>query len=202
MNPLLKAREVKYYLEDSGASIVFAWQAMADEAAKAAETVGIECVLVDPDDFLDLLAQHEPDDEVVERDDDDTVVLLYTSGTTGQPKGAELTHANMTTNAAVSAETLVELAEDDVVMGCLPLFHCFGLTCGLNASVLAGACLTLIPRFDAAQGARGGRSRPGDRLRGRPHDVRRDAARRGRRVVRRVQPAHLHLRRRRRCRSR
>jgi long-chain acyl-CoA synthetase len=149
MNPLLKAREVKYYLEDSGASIVFAWHAMADEAAKAAETVGIDCVSIDPDDFLDLLAKHEPVEEVAERDDEDTVVLLYTSGTTGQPKGAELTHANMTTNAAVSAETLIEITPDDVVMGCLPLFHCFGLTCGLNAAVVTGACLTLIPRFDA-----------------------------------------------------
>ncbi len=151
MNPLLKAREVKYYLEDSGASIVFAWHAMADEAAKAAETVGIDCVSVDPDDFLDLLAQHEPVEEIAERDDEDTVVLLYTSGTTGQPKGAELTHANMTTNAEVSSETLIEITSDDVVMGCLPLFHCFGLTCGLNAAVATGACLTLIPRFDATK---------------------------------------------------
>jgi len=149
MNPLLKAREVQYYLEDSGASIVFAWHAMADEAAKAASTVGIECVPVDPADFMDRLAEHEPDDVVEERNDDDTVVLLYTSGTTGQPKGAELTHGNLATNAALTCETLVDLSPDDVVMGCLPLFHCFGLTCGLNAAVLAGACLTVVPRFDA-----------------------------------------------------
>ena len=148
MNPLLKGREVKYYLEDSGAKIVFAWKDMADEAGKGAEAVGIECVPVDPADFTDMLAQHEPAADVADRDDDDTVVLLYTSGTTGEPKGAELTHANMISNAAVSAETLVELTPEDVVMGCLPLFHCFGLTCGLNAAVLTGACLTLVPRFD------------------------------------------------------
>jgi long-chain acyl-CoA synthetase len=149
MNPLLKGREVQYYLEDSGASLVFAWHAMADEAVKGAAAVGIECITVEPEGFLELLAQHEPDDEVVERADDDTMVLLYTSGTTGQPKGAELTQANMISNAVTSAETLVELSADDVVMGCLPLFHCFGLTCGLNAAVLKGACLTLVPRFDA-----------------------------------------------------
>ena len=151
MNPLLKAREVKYYLEDSGASIVFAWHQMADEASKAAEEVGIECISVEPQGFGSLLSEHDPVEEVVDRDDEDTMVLLYTSGTTGQPKGAELTHSNMTTNAAVSAETLVELSENDVVMGCLPLFHCFGLTCGLNASVRSGACLTLVPRFDATK---------------------------------------------------
>ena len=151
MNPLLKGREVEYYLEDSGASIVFAWQDTAEEAQKGADAVGIECVTVEAAGFLELLAEHDPDDHVAERDDHDTVVLLYTSGTTGQPKGAELTHANLTTNAATSAETLVELTEQDVVMGCLPLFHCFGLTCGLNAAVLKGACLTLIPRFDAAK---------------------------------------------------
>jgi long-chain acyl-CoA synthetase len=148
MNPLLKGREVKYYLEDSGASVVFAWKDMAEEAGKGAEAVGIECVAVEPSGFADLLDQHEPATDVVDRDGDDTVVLLYTSGTTGAPKGAELTHDNMISNAAVTAETMVELSPDDVVMGCLPLFHCFGLTCGLNAAVLTGACLTLIPRFD------------------------------------------------------
>jgi long-chain acyl-CoA synthetase len=154
MNPLLKAREVQYYLEDSGASLVFAWHPEADvtdEAGKAAESVGVECVAVDPVGLTDLLADHEPDHEVVDRDDDDTVVLLYTSGTTGQPKGAELTQRNLTTNAPMSAETLIELSPEDVVMGCLPLFHCFGLTCGLNAAVHAGSCLTLIPRFDATK---------------------------------------------------
>ena len=150
MNPLLKGREVEYYLKDSGTSIVFAWQDMAEEAGKGADAVGIECIEVGPD-FADVLAGHEPDPEVASREDDDLVVLLYTSGTTGQPKGAELTHHNMITNAATSAETLVELTEEDVVMGCLPLFHVFGLTCGLNASVLKGSCLTLIPRFDAAK---------------------------------------------------
>ncbi len=151
MNPLLKAREVQYYLEDSGASIVFAWHEMADEAVTAAEKVGIDCIAVDPETFPGLLEEHEPMTEVAERDDDDTVVLLYTSGTTGQPKGAELTDSNLATNAAMTAQTLVCLTPQDVVMGCLPLFHCFGLTCGLNASVRSGSCLTLVPRFDPAQ---------------------------------------------------
>ena len=82
MNPLLKAREVQYYLEDSGAAVVLAWHAMAEEAGKAAAAVGIDCVTVDPAGFGDLLSEHEPVEELIDRDDEDTVVLLYTSGTT------------------------------------------------------------------------------------------------------------------------
>jgi long-chain acyl-CoA synthetase len=59
-----------------------------------------------------------------------------------------LTHGNLGRNTEVCVRTLIEVGPDDVVMGCLPLFHVFGLTCGLNASVLAGAMLTLIPRFE------------------------------------------------------
>ena len=55
----------------------------------------------------------------------------------------------MSTDAALVAEVAGGATEQDVVMGCLPLFHVFGLTCGLNASILTGACLTLLPRFDA-----------------------------------------------------
>jgi long-chain acyl-CoA synthetase len=87
-------------------------------------------------------------DPPVQRDDDDVAVILHTSGTTGKPKGAMLTHGNLGRNAEVSVRTLVEIGPDDVVMGCLPLFHVFGLTCGLNGAVLAGATLTLIPRFE------------------------------------------------------
>jgi long-chain acyl-CoA synthetase len=76
---------------------------------------------------------------------------LYTSGTTGRPKGAELTHAGLVANAEISSRTLFSVGPDDVVMGCLPLFHVFGLTCGLNVSVASGATLTLLPRFDPAK---------------------------------------------------
>src|SRR4051794_19585489 len=150
MNPLLKAREVEYYLRDSGARLVVAAQQVAEPASEAAATVGIEAIAVDAVLPTQAMAD-QPADGAVERADDDLSVILYTSGTTGQPKGAELTHANLRSNARTGGKELVESGPDDVIMGCLPLFHVFGLTCGLNASVLAGSCLTLIPRFDGAK---------------------------------------------------
>jgi len=149
MNPLLKAREVEYYLNDSGMKVVYGWDGGGDVVPTAASAVGITGVVVPATGPTDLGGT--PFAEPVERADDDTAVILYTSGTTGQPKGAELTHHNLVSNAATTSDTLIEIGPDDVIMGCLPLFHVFGLTCGLNAAVKAGSTLTLIPRFDPAK---------------------------------------------------
>jgi long-chain acyl-CoA synthetase len=148
MNPLLKAREVAYYLGDSGARLLFAWHGFADEASAGAKQAEADAVVVDPASFGDVLASARPDAEVAERREDDTAVILFTSGTTGQPKGAELTHANLARNTEVTRTDLEQLTADDVIFGGLPLFHSFGQTCTLNAAVASGACLTLLPRFD------------------------------------------------------
>jgi long-chain acyl-CoA synthetase len=150
MNVLLKRREVAFYLSDSGAKLLFAWHDFGEAAQTGADEAGAECVLVAPGEFERLLAEAEPVDEVAERDPEDTAVILYTSGTTGQPKGAELTHSNLTRNVEAFLP-LIDVDETSVVLGALPLFHSFGQTCGLNASVRTGACLTLIPRFDASK---------------------------------------------------
>ncbi len=121
MNPLLKAREVEHYVGDSGAAVVL-------------------------DDPAALPGENEPDFGVAERDTDDTAVILYTSGTTGRPKGAELTHGNLSRNVDVM-RGLISVESEDVILGALPLFHSFGQTCGLNTAVATGACLALIPRF-------------------------------------------------------
>jgi long-chain acyl-CoA synthetase len=148
MNPLLKGREVSFYLSNSGAKALFASPLFAEAASAGAAEVGAQCWLVDDAGLAELIAGLPAQEAPVERADDDVAVILHTSGTTGKPKGAMLTHGNLGRNAEVSVRTLVEIGSDDVVMGCLPLFHVFGLTCGLNGSILAGATLTLIPRFD------------------------------------------------------
>jgi long-chain acyl-CoA synthetase len=149
MNVLLKPREVGYYLSDPGATLVFAWHGFAEAAQTGAADAGAECVLVDPRTFVELLDSVEPTPGFVDRADQDTAVILYTSGTTGKPKGAELTHSNLGRNVEV-AVSLLSVTEDDVILGALPLFHSFGQTAGLNTSVASGASLALIPRFDPA----------------------------------------------------
>src|SRR5438132_5798577 len=115
MNPLLKAREVAYYLGDSGAGLIFAWHAFADQARGGAEQAGAESIVVDAVSFPDLLASAAPDDQVADRDDEDTAVILYTSGTTGHPKGAELTHGNLISNTEVARADIVRARPDDEV---------------------------------------------------------------------------------------
>ena len=148
MNVLLKGREVTYYLQDPGVKLLLAWHDFAEAAEHGASEAGAECLLVKPGEFEQLVGEAEPQPEVVDRDGQDTAVILYTSGTTGKPKGAELTHANLRRNCAVAGGNLGEFTEDDVVLGALPLFHSFGQTCGMNASVAVGAKLTMLPRFD------------------------------------------------------
>lgn len=146
LNPLLKAREVAYHLQDSGATLAFAWDGvMAEVAAGAAET-GTEIIPIDAN-FMALVSPLEPRHDVAEAAAGDTAVILYTSGTTGKPKGAELTHENLRSNAEVSV-ALFGSRDGDVIFGGLPFFHIFGQTCALNSAVMAGATVTLLPRFD------------------------------------------------------
>ncbi len=145
MNPLFKPREVEYYLADSGASMMVG---MPGDAEAGALTADIPFVDGTDQSLLALLVNIEPDAEVLDRETGDTAVLLYTSGTTGRPKGAELTHGSLDANREVVSRTLFEITSDDVIMGCLPLFHVFGLTCALTCAIGSGATLTLLPRFD------------------------------------------------------
>ncbi len=150
MNVLLRHREVAFYLNDPDAELLFAWHGFAKDAQSGAGEAGAECLLVEPAEFERLLRDADPVPEVVEVADDDTAVILYTSGTTGTPKGAELTHANLIRNAEVSRD-LFSSDPETVVLGALPLFHSFGQTCSLNATIAGGGTLTLLPRFEPGQ---------------------------------------------------
>jgi long-chain acyl-CoA synthetase len=154
MNPLLKAGEIAYAWGDAGAQVAVVFAMFAEEAAKAAQSTGTDVVVVAPGEFEQLLAGAEPTPGVVARTDVDTAVILYTSGTTGSPKGAELSHRNLRTNVVTSVETLMPSGPGDVLFGGLPLFHSFGQTCAMNCAMYSGACMTLLPKFDPEQALR------------------------------------------------
>ena len=150
VNPLFKAREIEYYLSDSGAGHLFTTDLSLAEAEPAAQATGTRLVRVDMADVTAGAGSFEPLAAVADRTGDATAAIFYTSGTTGRPKGAELSHDNLARNVEVVTR-LFDLSEQDVMLGCLPLFHIFGQGCAMNAALRQGACLVLVPRFDPAE---------------------------------------------------
>jgi long-chain acyl-CoA synthetase len=156
LNVLLKQQEVAYQLADSGARMLITWQGVLGEAAKGAAAAGVGPVYAvghpgnDPaaTPFEELLAETGNGYQLARREPADTAVIVYTSGTTGRPKGAELTHLQLYMNADIPGR-LFDVQPDDVVITALPLFHVFGLSSILNVCVRFGCTMSLIPRFDA-----------------------------------------------------
>jgi long-chain acyl-CoA synthetase len=169
MNVLNKAREVTYYLEDSGAKAYFCFQGtpdlpMGEEGRKgyddAAGCTDFFLITADPAapspvegvETLGRALQGQPAAfETVVCDETDTAVILYTSGTTGQPKGAELSHSNLVLNALTCNRLFDSKPATDVHLVTLPLFHSFGSTVNMNAGLSMAATLVLLPRFEARQ---------------------------------------------------
>ncbi|HEY4602832.1 MAG TPA: AMP-binding protein [Blastococcus sp.] len=152
LNPLLKAPEVAYHLQDSGARLLVTFDAFAGEAAKGAAEADDARVFVvgspvEGTSPFDDLYGAEDDGDIEPMNSDDTAVIIYTSGTTGRPKGAELTHFQMYMAATVAADTF-GYRTDDVSMAVLPLFHVFGLSSVMNCAIRSGATLVLVPRFE------------------------------------------------------
>ena len=165
LNVLFKRHEIAYHLEDSDSVALIAWEGFLEEATEGFRRVeSCRHLLVAqapagmgtgsgglPDGALPLnalLADNPPTFDTFQTMPDDTAVILYTSGTTGRPKGAELTHFNMLFNAMVCVEKLLPVKTDEVGLGALPLFHSFGQTCVMNTMLYAGGTLTLLPRFE------------------------------------------------------
>jgi long-chain acyl-CoA synthetase len=146
MNPLNKAREVTYFLQDSAARVLVAWPDFEDAATGGAQDAGAECIVIRPGEFEQTLGEAEAMGDAADRADDDPAVIIYTSGTTGAPKGATLTHGNLWSGASTARE-LVEIGPQDVAVATLPLFHVFGMNSVMNVCLVNGALLTLVPRF-------------------------------------------------------
>ena len=168
LNVLLKGREIAYHLNDSDAKAYFCFQGTedlpmgTDGAAGYAEAESCEHFFMitanpadpSPVEGTTTLAQgmkdQSPGFEAVQTQETDSAVILYTSGTTGQPKGAELSHANLVMNALTSNRLFGPPTEGgDRHLVTLPLFHSFGSTVQMNAGFSAAATLVLLPRFDA-----------------------------------------------------
>jgi len=154
LNVMLKAPEVAFHLGDSGARVLITWEGILPEAAKGAEAAGLDQIYAvgHGDDsgvvmpFERLLDVAVPQFEMVTRQPADTAVIVYTSGTTGRPKGAELTHMQLYMNADIPGR-LFDVQPDDIVITMLPLFHVFGLSSILDICVRFGCTMSLIPRF-------------------------------------------------------
>lgn len=169
LNVLLKSREIAYHLKDSEVSAYFCFEGtpelpMGTEGHAAFQQVP-ECehffvITADPaapspiegaDTLGQGMAGQEPTFTSPDRGDDDTAVILYTSGTTGQPKGAELTHSNMRSNALVSEQLFrADADRPDTYLCVLPLFHSFGQTVIQNSAFAFGGTVVMLPRFEAA----------------------------------------------------
>lgn len=100
--------------------------------------------------FTSLISSSVPDPEEVNLSEEDVAVILYTSGTTGKPKGAMLTHKNLYSNAK-DVGSYLKMNDGDKVVATLPMFHVFCLTVSLNAPLISGATLLIVPRFSPAE---------------------------------------------------
>ncbi|WFE42650.1 long-chain fatty acid--CoA ligase [Micromonospora sp. WMMD998] len=138
--------EVEYTLTDSGSVLLICAEALIAEAGQAARAARVPALTE-----AELAGTAAPLTTYEPRRPDDIAIILYTSGTTGRPKGAMLTHLNVTMNIMVTRVSPFDVTADDVLLGALPLYHSFGLICGLGTCLLAGASVVLMRRFDAAR---------------------------------------------------
>ncbi len=154
--PALAADELRHVLADSGAVLAVVSPAVAEAIAplrgvlpalRAVVVAGATGASADAV-WATLLAAPPGQPTAAERAPDDLAALVYTSGTTGRPRGAMLTNRNLVVNQDQSLAGRHRVEEDDVVLVVLPLFHVYGLNVGLGPAVTVGATIVLQERFD------------------------------------------------------
>lgn len=157
LNPAYPPRELHYFLEDAEAALFFANADNRETVESIREELpALERVVYlnsgEPEQFGELLATAPaPADLPAAPDDpDQTALMIYTSGTTGRPKGAMITHGNLTANIE-GLHTAWGWQEDDVLLHVLPIFHVHGLVVALHGALNAGATALLLPEFDSRQ---------------------------------------------------
>lgn len=165
LNTLLRSSEIAAELEDSDATLLIVDESLLPEASIAFSRVEAchqlvvvrrssrnEMPVQAPDqcscDFEDLLKGGCTDWDTVQTCPDDSAVILYTAGSFGRPKGAELSHFSLFYNAALTCDHLAHATPADVSLASLPLFHAFGQTCVMNATLYGGGTVVLLPRFE------------------------------------------------------
>ncbi|MFE9742184.1 long-chain fatty acid--CoA ligase [Streptomyces sp. NPDC006477] len=157
---LLTADEVAYVLRDSEVRLLVCAEGLMETAVAAASAarvpvIGAGVVEESADGWVDTLeaaaGSAGPLTSYESTDPGDPAVIFYTSGTTGRPKGAILTHLNLVMNATVNAFDVMDMSREDVALGCLPLFHTFGQSVSMNALFRLGGTLVMQTRFDPHQ---------------------------------------------------
>ncbi|MFW0794925.1 AMP-binding protein [Gordonia sp. CPCC 205515] len=142
VNTMSTATEVEYFLTDSQAALAIGWYELGPAVSEAAHVESIPYWELRPGAEVDA----EPLADAVDRPVDDTAAILYTSGTTGKPKGAELTVANLLAAGEISSEISNSTADDRVGTG-LPLFHVFGQASVMMSALTGGGSISLLKRF-------------------------------------------------------
>jgi long-chain acyl-CoA synthetase len=152
LNPLLREPEVRHVITDSGARALLTSSSRVDEVARAAGDLPVfvrgSGELPPGCHTLASLYADGAFDDVVPTSSEDTAVLLYTSGTTGRPKGAELTHLQLLMNANTSG-ALFGFGPEDVSLAVVPFFHVYGLSL-IGVTVRYASTMTVLPRFEIA----------------------------------------------------
>ena len=169
VNPIYTPSEIGYILNNGDVKLVVALDKLVPLFAKMSEKLPkIEHIISCPtsndefdyDQFPSLIGKLEPFTRLIERgsssydgptlQEDETAVILYTSGTTGKPKGAMLTHRNIFSNA-MDVGSYLQMSESDRIIATLPMFHVFCLTVALNAPLMTGATVIVVPKFSPAE---------------------------------------------------